>query len=209
MCKNKIYLLFISVILVSSVMAQSDLMYEEEVYKIRKQAGFVLSVAESGTGIGGFVGWPIENSFHIGLTLDAFFLRDTDQVDYYDQYTLTPISLNKKNNAYIFDLFLTIKKRLFVEDLDDNFQPFYTAAVGPVFGMNFPEYEYTIDGKKAHDQYNWTLGGYIGAGVDITSSINYFFSIRAQYIFMPFTKVIGETKNHSMFEIRLELGFRY
>ena len=59
--------------------------------------------------------------------------------------------MNKINNVYIFDLQMTLKRRLFAEDLDDSFRPFISGGFGPVFGMNFPEDE------SLKDQYEWSF----------------------------------------------------
>jgi hypothetical protein len=96
-----------------------------------------------------------------------------------------------------------LKRRFFAEDMDDSFRPFLSAGFGPIFGMNFPEVD------DLENQYRWTAGGFIGGGVDISVDVKYLVSIKAQYRFMPFSKILGETSDHSMFELRFELGRRF
>jgi len=174
----------------------------------KRQAGIVLTMAETGSGIGGFMVWPIFDNFHIGPTTNFYFLRDSRQLDLYDYYYQVPYSINKENNVYLLDLLMTIKRRFFKDDLDDSFRPFLTGAVGVIYGMNFPEYS-SIRGVTKRDEFSWTLGGYIGAGTDICIGPSNLISIRAQYRIMPFPKIIGETSDHSMFEIRFEIGQRF
>jgi hypothetical protein len=159
-------------------------------------------MAETGSGFGGFYSIPFGSIFHVGVTFDAFFLRDSKQIDGIDYYG-RPYSINDENNVYIFDLMLTIKRRLFAEDLHDSFRPFITGGFGPVYGMNFPENGFY------KDQYELSFGGFAGAGADISVDKKFFLSIRAQYRVLPFSRPLGETNNHSMFELRMQIGKRF
>jgi hypothetical protein len=176
--------------------------FDEEIYNEKKQGGFVFSMAETGSGLGGFFAWPLINHFHLGLTLDVFFIRDSRQLDFYDPF-YGPITINKKNNVYLFDFLVTLKRRFFAQELDDSFRPFLSVAIGPYYGMNFPEE------NEFPDEYRWALGGYVGSGVDISVDTKLFVSVRAQYRIIPFAKNLGERKNHSMFELRFEVGQRF
>ena len=180
---------------------------EEDINTPRNQIGLIFTMAETGSGIGGFIAWPLFGSLHIGFNLDAYFLRDSKQIDF--QYFGTPISINKQNNVYLFDAMLTLKKRLFADDLDDSFRPFLSAGVGPYFGMNFPEDDPTPGTEPRPDEYRWTVGGFVGIGVDATINEKVFLGIRGQYRIIPFNEQLGENTNHSMFELRFEIGRRY
>ena len=137
-------------------------------------------------------------------------LRDNGQLDYYDPWARVPRSIGKINNVFLLDLMLTVKKRLFERTLHDSFRPFLTAAIGPVYGMNYREFSTNpFTDEKLKDQFGWTLGGIIGAGIDADVDGAYFFGLRFQYRFMPFHKMIGETKDHSMVDLRLEVGQRF
>ena len=59
-------------------------------------------MAESGSGLGGFYSWPVMNILNIGLSLDAYFLRDENQITFQDPYTGLIYDLNKENNVYLF-----------------------------------------------------------------------------------------------------------
>ena len=95
------------------------------------------------------------------------------------------------------------RKVLVAEDMDDSVRPFLTGGFGPIAGYNFPE----ID--ELPDQSSWTFGGFVGAGVDITFDVKYFISTKAQYRIASFPDRLGVTDNHSMFELRFELGRRF
>lgn len=200
--------LFLFLILFSFNINAQTLDYESE-YDMR-YAGFSFTMAETGSGVGGIMAWPIMYNTHLGINLGAYFLRDKDEFTYIDPYYYSaPITVNKENNVYLFDFMVSIKRRFFANDLDESLRPFLSAGVGPYYGMNFPEYSRDLQGNKTIDQFAWALGGFAGAGVDVDASANYFISIRAQYRIIPFQEYIGERKNHSMFELRFEVGNRY
>ncbi len=197
-------IIFLFLLLPFFVFAQIDKYIEDDPQPtIKKHRGLAYSLLETGSGLGLFIEYPTLNYFHFGLSFDAFMLRDRSQVDLIDPFTGYPISYGRQNNVYMFDLLFSVKKRLLAEEFDDSFRPFVTASAGPVFGMNFPEE------SGAKDQYRWTLGGILGAGVDADVDGRFFFAVRAQYRILPFFETIGPKKDHSMFDIRLELGQRF
>lgn len=173
---------------------------------IKKQGGFAYSLVETGSGLGGFYEIPFRNFLHFGGEFDVMMLRDNGQIDFVDPYTGYPITIGKKNNVYLLHLMGTLKWRLFADDFDDSFRPFIIAGAGPVFGMNFPEKNNVLETKN---QYRWTFGGLIGAGLDADTEGKYFMGFKVQYRFLPFFQKLGERTNHSMFDIRLEFGKRF
>jgi hypothetical protein len=200
-----------SILITMTASAQMDIPEEYEVYyQPQKQAGFVFSMEETGSGFGGFIAWPLIKHFHFGFSLDVFFIRDAREFTYYDPYYYGYYYIvNKENNVYLFDLLITIKRRFFAQELDESFRPFISAAVGYIYGMNFPEFSRTIEGIPTSDQFASALGGFFGMGTDISAGSKFYVSVRVQYRIMPFPEIIGERSNHSMFELRLELGRRF
>lgn len=168
----------------------------------KTEAGLVFSMAETGSGFGIFMSLPTNIFYHIGVIADVYFLRDSKQINYTDYYGY-PRVVNKENDVYIFDLMFTLKKRLFVEDIHEDVRPFIAGGLGPVFGINFPEDD-TLE-----NQHEWTFGGFIGVGADISTDDTFFISMRAQYRIFPFFNPLGEATNHSMFEVRFEIGKRF
>lgn len=177
---------------------------------VMSHRGLAYSLLETGSGLGLFYELPTVNFFHFGLVFDAFMLRDNGQIEYYDPFYRVPRSYGKVNNVFLLDLMVTVKKRLFQNTLHDSFRPFITASVGPIYAMNYREYNRNpFTDEKLNDQFGWTLGGIIGAGIDADVDGTYFFGLRFQYRVMPFDKMIGESKDHSMVDLRLEVGQRF
>ena len=187
-----------------TIYAQKEISANEEdnLKQAKTEAGFVFTMAETGSGFGAFFALPFGSIYHVGVAVDGFFLRDSKQIDYVDYYGYVR-SINDINNVYIFDAMITLKRRMFADDMHDSFRPFITGGFGPVYGINFPEVE------SLPNQEEFSFGGFLGAGADISVDKKFFISVRAQYRFLPFTKPLGETNNHSMFELRLELGKRF
>lgn len=190
-------------ILPLSVFGQyEDYLQDDPEPTTESQWGGAFSVIESGSGLGLFYARPIKNFYHIGANFDAFLLRDSKQYDYYDPY-YGQYYTNRQNNVYLFDLLVTLKKRLLAYSIDDQFRPFIAISAGPVFGMNFPE---AYNQKIKDNQYEWAASAAAAAGVDIALSGNYLIGLRLQYRYMKFTGMLGERQNHSTFDVRLEFG---
>ena len=167
------------------------------------QWGGAFSVVESGSGLGVFYAKPLKGFYHIGVSFDAFMLRDSKQFEYYNYYYQTYVTGNKQNNVYIFDILFTVKKRLLAYSIDDQFRPFVALNIGPVFGMNFPE---ANNETKVKNEYEWAANVALAVGADVALDGNYLLGLRLQYRFMKFTDILGERQNHSMFDVRLEFG---
>ena len=83
-----IFILLFQIILVSKILAQDADDSTTEVYfkKSQSEAGFVFTMAELGSGFGAFYDFPFGNQFHLGASIDAFFIRDSKQVELVDYY---------------------------------------------------------------------------------------------------------------------------
>ena len=198
-------ILFMLAVLISALPAEDDFnsLSDEFVFKPKKEAGLMVAMAETGSSFGAFISWPFGSLFHAGIGIDAFFLRDARQVEFIDPIYGGMYTLNKENNVYLFDAMFSLKRRFFADDMDDSFRPFLTGGFGPTYGVNFPEE------NDLAVQHRWTVGGYVGGGVDVSVDAKYFVSVRAQYRIIPFSKLLGEKMDHSMFELRFNVGWRF
>lgn len=166
------------------------------------QAGGAFSLLESGSGAGAFAEWPVGSFFSAGASFNIYMLRDNSQVEGYDPFTGYPVTYNKVNNVYLFDLGFILKKRLLAREIDDQFRPFVSLIAGPVYGMNFPEV------KNLPDQYVWAWSVAGATGVDVVLDTGYMMGMQLKYRVMQFYKNLGEIKNgnYSTLDIRLEIG---
>jgi hypothetical protein len=208
---SKIQIYLILFVLTSILSAQDYDSSAETPFDIKRQGGLGIAMAESGYSLGLFITWPLLPDYHFGIGFDTFILRDSKQIDYYDYYYGIPYTINKQNNVYLFDLLLTVKRRMFRNDLSDDFRPFLSLAAGPIYGMNHPEAVPNSDSStyKKKNEFAWTFGGYVGCGVDFSVKSNSLVTIRAQYRIIPFAEKIGERSDHSMLEFRFEIAQRF
>ncbi len=193
-------IVFIVIVMPLLVMAQyEDYLQEDPEPTSQAMGGGAFSLLESGSGLGAFYEWPFAGYIQIGGRLNLYMLRDSKQIDGYDYYGY-PVTLGKKNNVYLIDLGVTLKKRLLAHEIADNLRPYVGANLGPIFGMNFPE-----DPAKPNE-YRWAISAGIMTGVDVVMEGNYTFGLSAQYRYMKFNAVLGERQNHSTIDVRLEVG---
>lgn len=200
---KKFFLASILLFLPALVLAQFEQYIQQDPEPTAQaQFGGAFSILESGSGIGGFYELPLPGFMSAGVAGHFYIMRDNGQVTINDPYTGYPVELGKKNNVFLFDLGLTLKKRLFTYEIDDQFRPFVSAAVGPVYGMNFPE------SSQAKDQYSWAVSGALAAGVDILLDTGYMMGFQLQYRFMNFQKQLGEINqgNYNTLDMRIEIG---
>jgi len=197
---NKFFLIFLILIPFQIFAQYEKYILKDPEPKVFKQGGVAFSVVEQGTGIGVFYALPTRGFFHVGAEMDVFLLRDRNQIDLIDPWTGLPITINKENNAYMLDLLITLKKRLFAREIDDTLRPFVMIGTGPVYGINFPE------DPKRKDEFVFGFSGYLASGVDIALESQYFLGLRLQYRFIKFSDSFAQRTNHSTFDIRLEIG---
>jgi|GEM_PF-1450361 len=206
---QQIFTLIVLFFIYHPVAAQNYSEEEETPYDTKRQVGLGFAMTETGTSFGLFIGWPLIPDYHFGFAFDAFLLRDSKELEFYDPYYGIPYSINKQNNVYLFDLMMSVKRRFFRVDISDDFRPFLSFAVGPVYGMNYPEANTNYSGYKKKNEFGWTFSGCVGAGIDFGVKSNRLISLRGQYRIIPFTEKIGERSDHSMFEIRIEVAQRF
>lgn len=177
---------------------------------VKRHRGFAYSLLEYGSGLGFFLELPMTGFYHLGFAFDAFMLRDSKEFTIPTYYGYT-YQFNKKNNVYLLDLMFTAKKRLFVHSLDNSLRPFVGVQAGPLFAMNFPEEYLNEDGRvvKEKDQYMWTMSGILAVGIDADVNANTFMGLRMQYRVIPFSEKLGERKDQSTLDIRLEIGQKF
>ncbi len=201
---GKIFAMLLLLLIPISLFAQ----YEDTEPLHGDEYGAGITVAMSGFGLGGFYRFSLPNYFFVGGNVDFYMMRDPKEFTYYDYY-YGPVELNKTNRLFLIPVSVELKKRLFTDTIEDNFRPYVIGLAGATFGMNFPKNN-SSDPNAVHrdNEFGLTFDFAIGTGIDFTTSQDYFISIRPQYRFIYFPTAIANQKNHSNFEIRIELGKR-
>jgi hypothetical protein len=183
---------------VSYLQAQDDI----DVAIHTDEVGINLSLAMSGFGFGGFYRKALGSFTYIGTNVSFFIMRDDKEYEYYDPYFGGSVKSNDINRLFFIPFNLELKKRLFADDIEDGFRPHVILQGGVIYGMNFPKIEEL--NNESEFSYNFVFG----FGIDITNKGNYFITIRPQYRIIYFSHEIAQKKNHSNFEIKVEVGGR-
>jgi len=172
------------------------------------QGGGTVVVSMSGLGIGGFYRKALPGFWTVGVNGQFFLMRGDKEIEFIDPYYGIPVVLNKYSQLFLIPVNLEIKKRLFANDIEDNFRPHVMLEVGAILGINVPDKQYyayfNLGDPKT--EYQVTYNFVIGFGVDVISHENFFVSVRPQYRYVYFPHKIAFKKDHSAFEINLEFG---
>jgi len=181
----------------------------ETLPKHGNERGFGFDLSMSGVGFGGFYRHALPNFWYWGISADFFVMRDEKEFTFYSYYYRRYVQLNNVNRLFFIPINFEIKKRFFANDIEDNFRPHGFVQAGVIFGMNFPNKDAArFYGLSAKSEYQYTFNFVAGFGVDIGGVEKYFFSVRPQYRFIYFPDPIANRKNHSSFEIKIEIGTR-
>jgi hypothetical protein len=166
------------------------------------EVGLNFSLAMSGFGIGGFYRKALGSYTYLGANLSFYMMRDDKEYEYYDAYYAIPVKANDVNRLFFIPLNIEFKKRLFADDIEDSFRPHILVQGGIIYGMNFPK----VKELKNESEFSYNFA--FGFGIDMTNKEKYFITIRPQYRIIYFSHDIAQKKNHSNFEIKLEIGGR-
>lgn len=190
-------LVLLTIINVPSVQAQD----ETDVAIHTDETGLNFSLAMSGFGVGGFYRKALGSYTYLGADLSFYMMRDDKEYEYIDAFGFS-VKANDINRLFFIPLNLEVKKRLFANDIEDSFRPHVILQAGVIYGMNFPK----IEELNNESQFSYNVA--FGFGIDMNNKEKYFITIRPQYRIIYFSKDIAQKKNHSNFEILIEIGGR-
>jgi hypothetical protein len=147
--------------------------------------GINLLVSTNGFGLGSFYRHEYSTDVSGFLDFSISEARDDDEKDYYDYYTGQRFTPGKVNRFLVMPLFVGIEKRLFADEILDNFRPFVNAAAGPTMIYVFP-YDEEYFTALGHGRPKYTFGGYIGIGAFFGSERSNLLGLSARYYFVPY-----------------------
>ena len=205
--------LLLALIFFGQSFAQDEMLESSPVHKRERAISF--SLATSGFGIGGVYRWTLPSYMHAGINMEFFIVRDDDEIEFIDPFTGIPYKINDANRLFLIPVNFELKKRLFTNDIEDDFRPHIMLSAGTEFGMNFPKPQEVFDNNGARtrvqpdNEFQLTWNILFGFGVDFTTKKNTFATLRPQYRITFFPDEIAGKKNHSAFEIKFEIGGQF
>jgi hypothetical protein len=146
--------------------------------------GINVLVAPSGFGLGTFIKHDYTNEISGFIDFSISDVKDDNEVEYYDIYgnSFTP---GKVNRFLMMPLYVGIQKRMFKDEILDNFRPCITAAMGPTMIYVFP-YDMEYFSAIGKGRLKYTLGGYIGLGAFFGSERSSIVGLNLRYYFVPY-----------------------
>ncbi len=146
--------------------------------------GLDLLVSNGGFGLGTFYRHEYSDEFSAFVDFSISEAKDDDEFTVYDYYGRS-YTVGKVNRFLIMPLFLGAQKRLFKEDILDNFRPYVNAAAGPAVIYVFPEREEFFNALgMGHPKY--TAGGYVGVGAYFGSERSNILGLNLRYYYLPY-----------------------
>ena len=158
--------------------------------------GVDLMVSTNGFGLGTFYRHEYSDELSGFLDFSISEAKDDDEVDYIDPYTGISFSPGKVNRFLVLPLFIGLEKRLFKDDILDNFRPYINAAAGPSMIYVFPyNQEYFSALGKGRPKY--TFGGYVGIGAFFGSERSNLLGLNLRYYYLPYFSGLESLQNVS------------
>jgi hypothetical protein len=155
-----------------------------ELSSLRSSWGVDLLVSINGFGLGTFYRHEYSDDLSGFIDFSISEAKDDNEVEFYDIYG-RPFTPDKVNRFLVLPLFVGAEKRMFADDITDNFRPFIEAAAGPSMIYVFPyndEY-FTALGKGS---LRYTAGGYVGIGAYFGSERTNFLGMNIRYYYIPY-----------------------
>ena len=158
--------------------------------------GVGLMISTNGFGMGTFFRHEYSDDFSGFIDFSVSEAKDDDEREYVDYYGQTYIP-GKVNRFLVLPLFVGVEKRLFKDDIMDNFRPYISAAAGPAMIYVFP-YNEEYFTALGYGQPKYTLGGYVGAGAYFGSERSNLLGINVRYYYIPYNAGLVSMSNGAL-----------
>ena len=150
--------------------------------------GVNVLVSTNGFGLGTFYRHEYTDDFAGFLDLSISEAKDDNEVEYFDPYTGQSYVPGKVNRFLLFPLMAGVQKRLFKDDILENFRPFLEAGAGPTMIYVFPyDEEYFTALGHGHPQYTYAAFAGFGAYFGERSNL---MGLSFRYYYVPYPKGI-------------------
>ncbi len=156
--------------------------------------GADLLISTNGFGLGGFYRHEYADDLAGYVDLSISEAKDNNEVEEVDVYTGETYVPNKVNRFLLMPIFVGVQKRLFKDDILDNFRPYVNAAAGPALIYVFP-YDEDYFSALGKGSFRYTAGGYIGFGAFIGSERSSLFGMNVRYYYVPYPRGVESLVN--------------
>lgn len=152
-----------------------------EMKDISQGGAFRIFITSYGFGFGGFYRLQFDETLAYQLELELSPGKDDREFEEFDYYGFS-YTRNKINSLLLIPLTNAITYRLFKEDIVENFRPYLSAGVGPLFGYSYP---YKGDSFSGLGDGIWKVGftGFVGFGADFGMNFTSLQGVSFKYTF--------------------------
>ena len=189
--------------------------------------GLDILTSNNGFGFGTFYRYEIDEELSFIASFAISDVKDEAEFEQYDYYTGQNFVPGKINRLLLLPLHACVQYRLFKDDIVDNFRPYVTAGLGPTMVFVAPYATYTTayfgnlsytEAQKIdfftslkYGKLRYTVGGFVGAGVNFGMEKGTLTSLSVRYLIAPFANGIevmrgGYIKNFGGLFIYLTFG---
>ncbi len=162
----------------------------------RNAWGIDLLLSTNGFGLGSFFRHEYTEDVSGYLDLSISEAQDDNEKQFVDYYGNT-YSPGKVNRFLLLPVFIGIQRRLFREDIVDNFRPYINVAAGPTMIYVFP-YDQEYFSALGSGQPKFTAGGYIGFGAYFGSERSNLLGMNIRYYYIPYPKGLVSLENQPL-----------
>ena len=146
--------------------------------------GVDIMISTNGFGLGTFFRHEYSDEVSGFLDFSISEAKDEDEKEYIDYYGNTFVP-DKVNRFLLLPLFAGVQKRMFKDDILDNFRPYITGAVGPTMIYVFP-YDDEYFSALGRGTPRYTVGGYVGAGAYFGTERSNLLGLNFRYYYIPY-----------------------
>jgi len=170
--------------------------------------GINLLVSTNGFGLGGVYRHEYSDDLAGFIDLSISEAKDDNEITFIDPYTGYAFTPGKINRFLLFPFMVGVEKRLFKDDILDNFRPFIDAAVGPTAILVFP-YEMEYFTALGHGHFQYTGAAYVGFGAYFGGERSNIMGISMRYYYIPYPKGIESFDIGSQISNKTQFGGFY
>lgn len=163
--------------------------------------GFDIVITNKGIGLGGVFEQKFSSYYYLSENIEIIPIRGKREMVVYDYYTGYYRKLNPRN-LLIVPAYIGLKKRLFVDTIDESLIPFIKLSGGGVTALDTPEIGSFFQRWGKLRTY-FTLSFYVSLGVDIKYRPKNILTVDLCYNYIRYPVEIDERKNFGGLFIRL------
>lgn len=151
---------------------------------------FFLSITSTGGGAGAKLRWDTHSDWMKSVSIEFGGVRGAKEFTVIDYYYGYPYKINQTRYIVLTPVLFGLSHTIFKNAIENNIRPFVIGEVGPVFGARFPV-GHGLAGNFNRGQTGLTVGGFLGAGIEIGSGKSNVFCITVGYRYARFFKKLG------------------